>query len=99
MPPVHLRPPGASIRGNTRGIKHERNEAILFQLLVELNFRAGEQEERHDHSRKYLWLCDQELVLFVSFVLSSVHQVPLSATSVSVLFCGGLRPNLTSRMG
>ena len=84
MPPVHLRPPGASRRGNTRGIKHERNEAILFQLLVERGAEAGEQE-RQANSRNCLWPCEQKHVLLVSFILLSVHQVPSSATSVSVL--------------
>ena len=45
---------------------------------------AGEQE-RQANSRNCLRPREQKHVLLVSFILLSVHQVPSSATSVSVL--------------
>ena len=42
-------------------------------------------QERQAVNRNYLWPCEQKYVLLVSFILFSVHQVPSSTTSVSVL--------------
>ena len=66
-----------------RAMSHRtRTSRTSTQLLSAA--KAGEQE-RQANSRNSLWPYEQKYVLLVSFILFSVHQVPSSATSVSVL--------------
>ena len=68
--------------GNTRDVAYDMNKPDLHPAA--LGAEAGEQE-RQANSRNCLWPYEQKYVLLVSFVLFSVHQVPSSTTSVSVL--------------